>query len=180
ELSYSTRVLDLLEQGPEARVVVHVGGAAPDRSVALAAAHRFLDESPRDVLWRVAVEHDDRIWSAREVLPLAREHGLPFVADNLHNAVLESDPPMPLHELIREAGRTWHALGLRPKYHLASQARNHRAGAHADRIHPEDARAFLDALSHPADLMLEAKEKELALFALRRDCGLEGEALALR
>ncbi len=168
ELRYATLVLDLLEQPLDARVVVHVGGAAPDRETALAAAHRFLDESPPDVLRRVVVEHDDRIWSAREVLPLARDHGLPLLADNLHHAVLPSDPPMGLEALLDAAGKTWRALGLRPKYHLASQARGLRPGAHADRIDPQDALKVLSALSHPADLMLEAKDKDLALFALRQ------------
>ena len=178
ELRYSTLVLDLLDQPPDARVIVHVGGAAPDRATALGAAHRFVEASPPDVLRRVAVEHDDRIWSAREVWALARAHGLPLVADNLHHAVLPSDPPMPLEELLREAGRTWHALGLRPKYHLASQARGLRPGAHADRIDVGDALRVLDALPHAADLMLEAKDKDRALFALRQAARFPPESLS--
>ena len=102
------------------------------------------------------------------MLPLAREHGLPFLADNLHNAVLPSDPVMPLDELLRESAATWRALELRPKYHLASQKKGGRPGAHADRIAPADFRAVLAAMESPADLMLEAKEKDLALFALRQ------------
>ena len=47
-------------------------------------------------------------------------------------------------------------------------------GHHADRISDADFRAVLAALPGPADLMLEAKEKDLALFALR------GEGAALR
>ena len=49
EVRYGTRVLDLLGQDLNARVVVHVGGAAPDRETALDAAHRFLDAMPEDV-----------------------------------------------------------------------------------------------------------------------------------
>ncbi|HEX8700303.1 MAG TPA: UV DNA damage repair endonuclease UvsE [Myxococcaceae bacterium] len=168
ELRYGARVLDLLGQGPEARVVIHVGGAAPSRPEALEGAHRMLDTMPEDLRNRIVIEHDDKVWSAREVLPLAREHGVPFLADNLHNAVLPSDPVMPLDELLRESAATWHALGLRPKYHLASQKKDGRPGAHADRIAPADFRAVLAAMESPADLMLEAKDKDLALFALRQ------------
>jgi hypothetical protein len=53
--------------------------------------------------------------------------------------------------------------------HLASQKPGGRPGAHADRIDPEDFRAVVEALDGPADLMLEAKDKDLALFALRQD-----------
>jgi len=168
ELVYSTRVLDLLGQGPDARVVLHLGGAAPDRTAALVASRRFLDEMPDDARRRIALEHDDRIWSAREVLPLAREHGLPFVADTLHDAVLPSDPPLSSAALLDAAASTWHALGLRPKYHLASQRAGARPGAHAEGIDERDWDALGRALRHPADLMLEAKGKDLALFALRR------------
>jgi UV DNA damage endonuclease len=91
-----------------------------------------------------------------------------MVADNLHNAVLPSNPVMPLEELLREASATWHALDLRPKFHLASQRPDAKAGAHSDRVDPADFRAMVAALSAPADFMLEAKEKDLALFALRQ------------
>jgi UV DNA damage endonuclease len=177
ELRYGARVLDLLGQGPEGRVVVHVGGAAPDRAVALARAHRFLDSLDGEIRRRLAVEHDDRIWRAREVLPLAREHGLPFVADNLHHQVLPSEPPLSLAELFAAAAPTWAALGLRPKAHLASQRAGAKPGAHADRVDPAVAARVLAALPGPYDLMLEAKEKDLALFDLRRQLpGIEGDA----
>ncbi len=176
ELRYGTRVLDLLGQDGHGRVVVHVGGAAPDRHTALESAHLFLDELPDDAKRRLVIEHDDVVWSAREVFPLAWEHGLPFLADTLHNAVLPSVPEVSLRELFALADRTWHALGLRPKHHLASQDEGKRAGRHADRILPADYFAAVAALENPADFMLEAKEKDLALFALRRLAHAAGHA----
>jgi UV DNA damage endonuclease len=167
ELSYCRTVLDLLGAGPEARAVIHVGGAAPSREEALAQAHRSLEEMPEDLKRRLVIEHDDVTWSAREVLPLAREHGVPMLADTLHNAVLPSDPVMPVDELLREASATWHALGLRPKHHLASQRPGGRRGNHDDRIHPGDFIAAVRAMETPMDFMLEAKEKDLAVFELR-------------
>ncbi|WP_223632528.1 UV DNA damage repair endonuclease UvsE [Corallococcus sp. EGB] len=171
ELRYSARVLDMLEAGPECRVVIHVGGAAPSRPEALDAAHRVLDALPEDLRQRLTIEHDDKVWSAREVLPLAREHGVPMVGDNLHNAVLPSEPPMSVAELVREAAATWRALDLRPKFHLASQQEGGRPGAHSDFVDPADLRAMVSALDGPADFMLEAKQKDRAVFALRRDAG---------
>ena len=175
ELLYGVRVLDLLGQDANGRVVVHVGGAAPDRVTARLAAHRYLESAHPDVLRRIVIEHDDYVWSAREVLEIATTHGLPFLADNLHNFVLPSAPPMPLTELLRESTRTWHELGLRPQFHLASQAKGDRRGAHSKRIAPADASSMIHALPAPADLMLEAKEKDLALFALRRARGIPPE-----
>jgi UV DNA damage endonuclease len=169
ELIYSTRVLDLLGQRADARVVLHVGGAAPDRNRAMSNAHRLLDRMPEDAIRRIVIEHDDWIWTAREVLPLAKEHGLPFLADTLHNAVLPSG--FTTEQLLSEAARTWHALGLRPKHHVATQRRGARRGAHSRRIPTHAMLSVLDAMKDEADLMLEAKDKDLALFELRR--GLE-------
>jgi UV DNA damage endonuclease len=167
ELLYATRVLDLLGQGPEARVVLHVGGASPDRPTALSNAHRLLDRMPDDARRRLAIEHDDRIWSAREVLPVAREHGLPFLADTLHNAVLPSTPPLSTAQLLTLAAKSWRALGLRPKHHVATQRRGGRPGAHSRRIGARPMLAVLAAMTHDADLMLEAKDKDRALLQLR-------------
>lgn len=173
ELRYSARVLELLEQGPESRVVLHLGGAAPDRPTALDNARRMVNAMPEDLRQRIVLEHDDKVWSARETLALARASGLPMLADNLHNDILPSEPVMPLEELLRESTASWRALDLRPKFHLASQRPDSRPGAHSDRVDPRDFRAVVAALTGPADLMIEAKDKDLALFALRQ----EAEAL---
>jgi len=169
ELRYGARVLELLGQGPESRIVIHLGGAAPSRPEALDNAHRMLDAMPEELRNRLVLEHDDKIWPARETAALARAHGLPFLADNLHNAIKPSEPELPLAELLRESAASWRALDLRPKFHLASQKPGGRPGAHADRIDPGDFRAVLAALDGPADLMLEAKDKDLSLFALRQE-----------
>lgn len=169
ELTYATRVLDLLGQDANARAVVHVGGAAPDRPTALKNAHAFLRRMPEDAKRRLVVEHDDYIWSAREVLPLAVEHGLPFLADTLHNAVLPSTPLMDDAELLARAAESWLSLGLRPKHHLATQRRGGRPGAHSHRISITMALKALHAMQHDADLMMEAKDKDLALLQLRSD-----------
>jgi UV DNA damage endonuclease len=92
---------------------------------------------------------------------------VPLLPDPPHHPVLPSDPRLSTEALFELAAPTWHALGLRPKYHLASQRPGARPGAHDEGIHADDWREVAAALHHPADLMLEAKGKDLALFALR-------------
>jgi UV DNA damage endonuclease len=167
ELRYSSQVLDLLGQDLQARVVVHLGGAQPSKPVALENAHRFLEGLPFETSRRLALENDDRVWTAREVLSIAKNHGLPMVADSLHNQVLPSSPQLSLAELIHLASQTWSNLGLRPKYHLASQQPATKPGTHAPWVALQDAQEIIFALDCPADFILEAKEKDRALFALR-------------
>lgn len=167
ELHYATTALDLLGQDGNGRVVMHMGGAAPDKATAFDTAHRALQSLSRDTLRRFTLEHDDWIWTAREVLPLALEHGIPFLADQLHNAVLPSAPVMEMKALFAASARSFKSLGLRPKFHIASQKSGGRKGAHADFISRADWRRIFAALPADSDLMIEAKHKDLALFALR-------------
>ncbi len=61
---------------------------------------------------------------------------------------------------------TWKAA-TRPKLHLSSQDSNKRPGAHAYTVEDADWRTLLEALDgREADVMVEAKGKELALAPL--------------
>ncbi|AKJ03502.1 UV DNA damage endonuclease [Archangium gephyra] len=92
ELRYGARVLDLLGQGPEARVVLHLGGAAPSRPEALDNARRMLDAMPEELRNRLVIEHDDKIWSAREVAPWPGSMGCP---GSRTTCTTSSSPPPP-------------------------------------------------------------------------------------
>lgn len=49
-----------------------------------------------------------------------------MVGDNLHNAVLPSDPPMSEVELVREASATWRAEKDRALFALRREAMSQR------------------------------------------------------
>lgn len=156
ELRYSARVLKLL--GAEDGVLVlHLGGVYGERE---RAAARFVEKlrDEGEVLRYLALEHDERLWTAEEVLRVAERLGVPLVIDTLHHAL--NPGRLSLAEALRLAFPTWRG---RPKVHLASQDPAKRPGAHAFEILPEDLHALLEALPGPADVMLEAKGKELAL-----------------
>jgi UV DNA damage endonuclease len=67
---------------------------------------------------------------------------------------------------------TWEPRGARPKLHLSSQDPDKRPGAHAYSVDGRDWRALLTALDgRDADVMVEAKGKELALAPLGVEIG---------
>jgi UV DNA damage endonuclease len=163
ELRASTRVLSLLG-GDDAVLVLHLGGANGDKP---ATVRRFVEvmASEEEVLRYLALENDERIWTAEEVVSAARALGVPAITDTLHHDL--NPGGRTLGEAFDLSLPTWEARGVRPKLHLSSQDPAKQSGAHAFAIETSDWRALLDALGgREADVMVEAKGKEQALIPL--------------
>ena len=164
DLAYHERVLSLLGAGTDGKIVLHAGGVYGDRKAALqrfADTWRNLDEPIRA---RLVIENDEKCHPIGDVLDLGLKLGVPVVYDNLHNALLPSDPERTDADWIAACAPTWREADGRQKVHYAQQAPGRHAGSHAATI---DAEVFLayahslpDGLS--PDIMLEVKDKNLS------------------
>jgi len=178
--------------GPEAVVVLHVGGAAGGHPAEL---ERFelLSDRARD---RLVVENDDRTFALADVLELHRRTRRQGGLDILHHHC--NDPEgVPDREALERALATWPA-GVRPKVHYSTpktalEERRRRVGrrlerswvlpqlrAHADMIDPIAFEQFVreTAAGLDFDVMPEAKGKDLALQRLRDQLTARGVTLA--
>jgi UV DNA damage endonuclease len=166
ELDTLSVLLDAMGCGPEAVVVLHVGGSAGGRDAALERFERGLDLVGEAGRRRLVIENDDRSFGLGDVLELHRRTGLRVVWDAHHHACLNPDA-IPEADALRAALATW-PDGVVPKIHFSSP-REPGSRAHADMIDAAAFRAFLDgpAAGLEFDTMLEAKAKDLALLALR-------------
>ena len=186
DLEQDALLLDALGAGPEAVVVVHVGGAYGDKRAALerwAREHERLSERARR---RLVVEHDERMFDLGDALHLHRRTGVPVVFD-LHHHRLNRTPGLEdPAEALAAAYATW-PVGVRPKAHLSSPrtelriVKRRRPGErkarevvvpprldqHADFVPPWELASLVRFAPGPLDVMLEAKAKDLALLALR-------------
>jgi UV DNA damage endonuclease len=195
ELEVQAELLDGMGLGPEAVVVLHVGGAAGGKPAALDRFCRGFERLSDAARARLVVENDDRTFNLTDVLALAERIGRPVVWDILHHHC--NDPErIPDREALRLALATWPA-GVTPKIHYSTpktavEEERRRSGrrvvrrivmpqlrAHADTIDPIAFEHFLTETSAglPFDVMLEAKAKDLALLTLRT--ALEARAVAL-
>jgi UV DNA damage endonuclease len=194
ELEVQAALLDAMELGPEAVVVLHVGGAAGGHA---AAADRFcaaLEELSERARARLVIENDDRTFGAADVVELARRTGLRVVFDILHHRC--HDPHgIDDADALAAALATW-PPGVVAKVHVSSprldvEQRKVRAGrrverrlvlpqlrAHADLVDPIGFEHFLrdTARGRDFDIMLEAKAKDLALLRLRAQLAARGIA----
>jgi UV DNA damage endonuclease len=162
ELHYVTRVLGLLGAA-DGVAVLHMGGAYADKP---ASAARFVEamRSEEQILRYLALENDERIWTVSEVVTTARALGIPALMDAFHHALNPGE--LTAREALDLALPTWEERG-RPKLHLSSQDPAKRAGAHAYSLDVRDWRALVEVLDgRDADVMVEAKSKELALAPL--------------
>ena len=191
DLNALARLLDSLEQGPEAVVVLHVGGVYGDRQ---AAGRRFVERYhalPAAVRRRLALEHDDDRFSVADVAWIHDHTGIPLVYDHLHHRCHNPDGVSAL-EALSLCLRSW-PEGVRPKVHSSSPRtamhiverpypttgprvrllRPPQPTEHADFIHPFEFIAFLKAAQEANlpefDVMLEVRAKDLALLRLRQD-----------
>jgi UV DNA damage endonuclease len=185
ELEVQAELMDGMGLGPEAVVVLHVGGGAGGREAALARFEAGFERLGDAARARLVVENDDRTFALTDVLELSRRIGRPVVWDVLHHHCHDPDR-IEDREALRLALETW-PDGVTPKIHYSSpktalDEKDKRLvlpqlRAHADLIDPIGFEHFLTetAAGLPDfDIMLEAKGKDLALLALREQLAARG------
>jgi UV DNA damage endonuclease len=182
DLEVQAALFDRMGCGPEAVVVLHVGGAQGDALGRFEAGFERLSDAARA---RLVIENDDRTFGLNDVLELHRRTGLRVVWDILHHHCNDPDG-IPDREALELALATW-PDDVTPKIHYstpktAMEERKKKVGrktvtewvlpqlrAHADMIDPIAFAQFLreTAAGLDFDVMLEAKGKDLALLRLR-------------
>lgn len=195
DLELQAQIFEAMGLGPEAVVVIHVGGAAGGPEAAMdrfLAGTELLSERARA---RLVIENDDRTFNLRQVLGLSERAGVPVVWDVLHHHCNDPDG-IPDREALELALATWPA-GVTPKIHYSSpktatEERVRKVGrrverslvlpqlrSHADLIDPIAFEAFVTGTAHGLafDVMLEAKAKDLALLRLREQLAARGVSL---
>jgi UV DNA damage endonuclease len=166
EIDMTASILDAMGCGPEAVIVLHVGGAVGGRDAAFDRFEDGLSRMGDRGRARLVIENDDRSFSLTDVLELHRRTGLPVVWDILHHHCHDPER-IPDGDALRLALGTW-ADGVVPKIHW-STGRPEKLRAHADYLDPIAFDLFLrgPAAGLEFDVMLEAKAKDLALGRLR-------------
>ncbi|HEU4885766.1 MAG TPA: UV DNA damage repair endonuclease UvsE [Longimicrobium sp.] len=181
DVNSQAELLDAMEQGPEAIVILHLGGAYGNKDAAMqrfAENYTRLSESGRR---RLVIENDETLYTVEDCLRVHEAIGIPVVFDHQHH--LLNPGTLSLGDACRAALATWPA-GVMPKVHFSSPKLDSRMvlrgkkevpappllSQHADYVHPWEFGGFLAAVGPaPFDVMLEAKMKDLALLKLRDD-----------
>jgi UV DNA damage endonuclease len=119
---------------------------------------------------RIAIENDDKTFTAKDVLELCNAISLPMVLD-IHHYQCNNEGEN-LAEILPAVFSTWNTAGLPPKFHISSPKSAIDFRSHHDFVNPDDLYPFLRLareLNNDIDIMVEAKQKDRAMFQLVRD-----------
>jgi UV DNA damage endonuclease len=185
------QMLDLMEQGPEAVVVTHVGGVYGEREAAM---QRFIDhfhKLPEPARRRLVLENDDVSWGVGDVLKIHEATGIRCIFDHQHHGCINPDGRDAV-EACCAILKTW-PENCRPKIHFSSPRQEARlisrrdkstgkrvqseaaplASQHADMIDTAVFAPFVNAVTESCslafDVMCEAKAKDLAVLQLKQE-----------
>ncbi|RPB19622.1 UV-endonuclease UvdE [Terfezia boudieri ATCC MYA-4762] len=180
DVEYHTQLLGYLgligQADKDAVMILHMGGTFGDKKATL---QRFRENyallSPQ-VKARLVLENDDMCWSVHDLLPVCKELNIPLVLD-WHHHNLNRDPSMregslDILQLIPEIKKTWTRKGITQKQHYSES----RGGAvtHKERRRHSARVLTLPPCENTMDLMIEAKDKEQAVFELMRKFKIPG------
>ncbi|EFX01524.1 uv-endonuclease uve-1 [Grosmannia clavigera kw1407] len=201
DLAYHAEMLRLLQLPPQqdrdAVMILHMGGVFGDKAATLRRFTQVYREKLTDeVRARLVLENDDVAWSVHDLLPVCEELGIPLVLDYHHHSIvhvnnenekegdnesenedadLDTSPPSVAArtDLAARIRATWTAKGITPKMHYSEPSAGPLATPHQRRKHSARVVTLPPCLAD-ADLMIEAKDKEQAVFDLMRRFQLPG------
>lgn len=167
DLNSHVRMLHAMGLNESYKCNIHVGGVYDHKHQA---AERFIRHfrllDPR-VQAHICLENDDKTFTAKETLDIAKKVGIPMVLDLHHHRCNHNEES--LEELFAEIVDTWKNEIFPSKIHLSSPKNDKDIRSHADFVELNDIVPFLHMAKHHTDkldIMIEAKQKDEALFKL--------------
>ena len=181
DLEHHCELLDLLKLPPQqdrdAIMVLHMGGVFGDKTATIERfRHNYSKLAPR-IKARLVLENDDVCYTVHDLLPVCEELNIPMVLDYHHHNILFDanqirEGTLDIISLYDRISATWSRKNITQKMHYseptpqAVTARQRRK--HNPRV------ATLPPCPPTMDLMIEAKDKEQAVFELMRNFRLPG------
>jgi UV DNA damage endonuclease len=156
---------------PEHRCVLHVGGAYDDKEKALEQFIHNWALVPQTIQSSIMLENDDTTFTLSDTLYLCEKLGIPLVFDLHHHEANHGEGEDWLKNWERVLG-TWEHSKLPLKMHISSPKSEKDFRAHADFIDAQAIEEFCRKIKGTVDeiyCMIEAKQKDAALFQLVKD-----------
>ena len=181
DLEYHDELLSLLKLPPQedrdAVMILHMGGTFGDK---LATLDRFRANykglSP-SVKMRLVLENDDVSWSVHDLLPICEELNIPLCLDFHHNNIIFDETQLregtfDIMNLFPRIKATWDRKSIRQKMHYSEPTPEAITGRQRRKHNSRPTK--LPPCPNDMDLMIEAKDKEQAVFELMRTFNLPG------
>ncbi|KAI0819907.1 UV-endonuclease UvdE-domain-containing protein [Trametes gibbosa] len=166
DLDYHCQMFRHMGLNQDSVMIIHMGGMFGDKTATI---ERFKEvyqtRLTDDMRARLVLENDEMCYNADDLLPVCEELEIPIVFDYHHNWIYPSQLPIP--ELISRINKVWQRKGIKPKQHLSSPCPG-AVSVMEKRKHADRCYELPPELPDDMDLMIEAKDKEQAVFHLYR------------
>ncbi|CAG8651058.1 3082_t:CDS:2 [Ambispora gerdemannii] len=165
ELDYHAEMLDLMALPPDSIMVIHMGGMYENKEETLERFEQNYLALPPRIKNRLVLENDELSYCVQDLLPVCQKLSIPLVLDWHHHKLYPGTLSFEdLLAIIPEINKTWTDRGFKPKQHYSESRRGANSimekRAHSDRV------VQLPPCDPDMDLMIEAKDKEQAVFQL--------------
>lgn len=181
DLDYHDEMLSLLklpeQANKDAVMILHMGGMFEGKKETLDRFRENYARLSQSVKNRLVLENDDVGWSVHDLIPICEDLNIPLVLDFHHHNICFDlnqirEGTKDIVDLFPRIKATWDRKGIRQKMHYSEPTpaaitpRQRRK--HSPRV------ATLPPCPNDMDLMIEAKDKEQAVFELMRTFKLPG------
>jgi len=152
---------------------IHGGGAYNDKKTTLKRFQKNFDRLSSAVKQRLSLENDDRTYTVADLAPICDDLRIPLVYDVHHHRCRPDG--LTVEEATALSHATWDKVGREPYFHISSPLNGWQGldpRPHADFIDPADFPQCWRGFDLTVDV--EAKAKELAVLALKKELGMTG------
>jgi UV DNA damage endonuclease len=169
ELEYHAKLLDAFSLDESHKIILHLGGAYGDKKNGAKRFIRNYEKLSASVQKRLAIENDEKNYTAADTLIVAKELQIPMILDVFHHRCNPSLQKQGLLRVIESIAPTWGPRDGPQKIHYSNQQKGRLAGSHSENIDVSGFKRFYRRIRHLAlDIMLEVKNKEQSVLELFR------------
>ncbi|KAI9640948.1 UV-damage endonuclease [Ciborinia camelliae] len=181
DLEYHDEMLGLLKLPAQidrdAVLILHMGGTFGDKAATLDRFRENYAKLSPSIKQRLVLENDDVSWTVHDLLPICEELNIPLCLDfHHHNIMFDSsqirEGTKDIMNLYPRIKAGWTKKCIRQKMHYSEQTPQAVTGHERRKHNPRP--ATLPPCANDMDLMIEAKDKEQAVFELMRTFKLPG------
>ncbi len=170
-LDYHARILDAMNL-PDAKLILHVGSSQGGKKRSISRFIHNFQKLPSSIQKRIILENDDKVYTVTDVLALCKALNVPMVLD-YHHFLCHNNKEL-ISDFYPAIFATWEKEKLPPKVHFSSPKNRTKKDfrSHHDYIQVDDFICFLEEVksyTSTLDVMIEAKQKDVALFQLIRE-----------
>lgn len=168
-LNHQYEILNLLDIKNKI-IILHTGGNIFGKENSIKRFINNFNKLPIHIKNCIALENDDKIFNIKDVLEICKELNIPCVLDYHHHICNNND--ININDYYEEIFSTW--KNTNPKIHFSSPKNKSKKDirSHHDHIDVDSFISFIESIKHlnfDIDIMIEAKEKDEAMFRLIRN-----------